>query len=221
MQKTIIPILAIDGPSASGKGTIAKILANQLGFHYLDSGSLYRIVAWVVQQEGLKHDDLEPIIALTQDLDIRYDDDAVWVRGDNITHDIRRENVGLEASALAQIPQIRQALYEKQRAFAELPGLVADGRDMGSVIFPEAQLKVFLTADVHQRAIRRYKQLISQAKSANLADIQADLERRDIQDRHRVCAPLVAVPDARVIDSSSLTIDEVVSLIYRWWQEQQ
>ena len=213
-----VPIICIDGPSASGKGTVAKELADRLGFHYLDSGSLYRIVAWAARKARVATDDVSGLLQIIADVQPRYEKHgAIWVNGQNIQDSIRGEHIGFDASTLARYPEVRVALLETQRAFAKPPGLVTDGRDMGSVVFPHATLKVFLMADTEERAQRRYKQLILQGESANLAVIRSDLEKRDEQDQKRFCAPLHVSQDARILDGTHLSIEEVVETILQWW----
>jgi cytidylate kinase len=219
MHHTTTPIITIDGPSASGKGTIAKSLAHRLGFHYLDSGSLYRIVAWAAKEAGIPADSNQELLPLIISLEIMYEGDTIWVNGQQVQSQIREEKIGLEASYIAQNLGVRAQLLDFQRDFVKPPGLVSDGRDMGSVVFPNAQLKVFLTADVEERARRRYNQLILQGKSANLADIRKNLEQRDKQDQQRLHAPLLAASDARLLDGTHLPIGALVELICKWWLE--
>jgi CMP/dCMP kinase len=211
------PVIAIDGPSASGKGTIASRVAKKLGFHYLESGALYRLVALVALREGVTD---EPGLAgLAEHMDIVFDDGDVWLGDETVTEKVRSEPVGNRASEVARLPSVRRALLRRQRAFRRPPGLVADGRDMATVVFPDAELKVFLTADPEIRAERRYKQLIEKGIDANLRALSRDLRERDERDAKRAVAPLVPAPDSQVLDSSALSIDEVVERIVRWWQE--
>src|SRR5690606_28024978 len=217
----LIPVITIDGPTASGKGTLASTLAQRLGYRFLDSGSLYRITGLVVSQRGIDPDEHEAVTAvareLGQELSLRFDGHAIWLDGVDVSADLRQEAAGQMASRISVIPGVRQALVELQLSFRGLPGLVADGRDMGTVIFPQAGLKVFLTASVPERAERRYKQLISKGFSANLAEICADLEERDLRDRTRVVAPLKPAQDARLLDNSALTSEQSSETVLGWW----
>ena len=211
------PVIAIDGPSASGKGTIASRVAKKLGFHYLESGALYRVVALIALREGLE-DELA-LSLLAEKMDVVFDDGEVWLADEAVTEKVRSEPVGNRASEVARLPAVRQALLRRQRAFRRPPGLVADGRDMATVVFPDAELKVFLTADAEIRAQRRYKQLIEKGIDANLRALSRDLRERDERDAKRAVAPLVPAPDSQVLDSSALSIDEVVERIVGWWRE--
>ena len=211
------PVIAIDGPSASGKGTIASRVAKRLGFHYLESGALYRVVALMALREGLA-DELA-LSVLAENMDVLFDDGEVWLADEAVTEKVRSEPVGNRASEVARLPAVRQALLKRQRAFRRPPGLVADGRDMATVVFPDAELKVFLTADPEIRAQRRYKQLIEKGIDANLRALSRDLRERDERDAKRAVAPLVPAADPQVLDSSALSIDEVVERIVGWWQE--
>ncbi|GAA6119634.1 bifunctional 3-phosphoshikimate 1-carboxyvinyltransferase/cytidylate kinase [Acidovorax sp. FG27] len=218
-----IPVICIDGPTASGKGTVAAAVAQRLGYRFLDSGAMYRIAALAAVQAGLRIDaEHEPrIAALARALPVRFDAGHVWLGGDDVTEAIRTEEAGMNASRVSALPQVREALVELQHSFRQLPGLVADGRDMGTVIFPNAPLKVYLTASAACRAERRHKQLISKGISANIADLRADLEARDARDSSRSVAPLKPAQDALVLDNSLLTIDEAVEQVIAWWQERQ
>ena len=209
MPPASIPVIAIDGPSASGKGTIASRVAAALGFHYLESGALYRLVALA---GGV------PAQSARQ-LDVAFRDGKIFLKEQDVTEDIRAEAVGVRASEVAKLPEVRAALLERQRAFRRSPGLVADGRDMGTVVFPDAVLKVFLTASVQVRAQRRYKQLIDKGNSANLAALSRDLEERDQRDAAREVAPLKPAADAVSVDSSDLTIDQVVDRVLELYRE--
>jgi cytidylate kinase len=213
----MISIIAIDGPTASGKGTVAQLVAKELGFHYLDSGALYRIVglASLHQQIDLSHHD--QLGQMTRGLKIRFDQQGVFLDENDISEAIRTEEMGQRASAVGAIPQVRQALVELQKSFLALPGLVADGRDMGTVIFPQAQLKVFLTASAQIRAQRRYKQLIAKGISANIDILTKDLLDRDQRDTHRSTAPLIQSEDAYLLDTSDLSIDQAVQKILKWY----
>jgi len=204
------PVIAIDGPTASGKGTVAQRVARSLGWHYLDSGALYRIVALLALRDGVAPDDGPALAGLARGLEPRFDGGRVFVRGEDIADAIRAEQVGATASMIAVQPLLRAALVELQRAFRRPPGLVADGRDMATVIFPDAVLKVFLTASAESRAGRRYKQLIEKGFSANLSDLLRDLRERDARDVQRASAPLRPAEGALELDSTDLTIEQTV-----------
>ena len=218
-----IPVICIDGPTASGKGTVAAAVANALGYQFLDSGAMYRITALAAVRQSLSIDidHASQIAAMARALPVRFDGGRVWLGSDDVTDAIRTEEAGMNASRVSALPAVRDALVALQHSFRQLPGLVADGRDMGTVIFPQASLKVFLTASAACRAERRYKQLISKGISANIADLRADLEARDARDSSRSVAPLKPAQDALVLDNSDLTIDEAVSQVLVWWQERQ
>jgi cytidylate kinase len=203
------PVVAIDGPSASGKGTVASRVAAALGFQYLESGALYRLVALAggVPRESARV------------LDAAFRDGRIFLKNQDVTEKVREEAVGLRASEVAKIPEVRAALLARQRAFRQAPGLVADGRDMGTVVFPDAVLKVFLTASTATRAQRRYKQLIDKGNSANLAALSRDLEERDQRDAAREVAPLKPAADAVSVDSSDLTVDQVVDRVLKLYRE--
>lgn len=204
------PVIAIDGPSASGKGTVASRVAAALGFHYLESGALYRLVALA---GGPSPE------AAARTLDAEFRGDRIFLSKHDVTEKIREEAIGLQASEVAKIPAVRSALLERQRAFRRAPGLVADGRDMGTVVFPDAVLKVFLTASVPVRAQRRYKQLIDKGNHANLAALSHALEERDQRDAARAVAPLKPAVDAASLDSSDMTVDEVVDWVLKKYRE--
>ena len=218
-----IPVICVDGPTASGKGTLAAELAKELGYHFLDSGSLYRIAALAALQAGLTLDALheQAISNLAQSLSIQFMEDRVMLNGVDVSEAIRTEEAGMNASKVSVFPKVRQALVDLQHSFRQLPGLVADGRDMGTVIFPEAQLKLFLTASAERRAERRYKQLISKGISTTLPTLRADLEARDARDSSRSVAPLKPAQDALLLDNSDLTIEKSVTLVLEWWQSKQ
>ena len=218
-----IPVICIDGPTASGKGTVAAAVAQRLGYRFLDSGAMYRITALAALRAGLAIDAAhEPrIAAMAQTLPVRFEGGKVWLGQDDVTAEIRTEEAGMNASRVSALPAVREALVDLQHSFRRLPGLVADGRDMGTVIFPGAPLKVYLTASAACRAERRHKQLISKGFSANIDDLRADLEARDLRDSSRPVAPLKPAPDALVLDNSTLTIDEAVDQVLAWWQERQ
>ena len=221
--KSRIPVICIDGPTASGKGTVAAAVAHALGYRFLDSGAMYRITALAALRAGLAIDtDHETrIAALARTLPVRFEAGRVWLGTDDVTEAIRTEEAGMNASRVSVLPAVRDALVDLQHGFRQLPGLVADGRDMGTVIFPAAQLKVYLTASAACRAERRYKQLISKGITANIADLRDDLEARDARDSSRIVAPLKPAQDALVLDNSTLTIDEAVNQVLVWWQERQ
>ena len=210
-----VPVIAIDGPTASGKGTVAQRVAAVLGFHYLDSGALYRLVALQALRSGTAPDDAPALAAIAAGLRPRFSHRIV-LDGEDVTDAIRQEEVGVMASKIAVHPALRAALLELQHRCRQAPGLVADGRDMGTVVFPDAATKVFLTASVEARADRRHKQLREKGISANLAALLQDLRERDARDANRAAAPLKPAEDARRLDSSSLTIDEVVDRVVRW-----
>ena len=218
-----IPVITVDGPTASGKGTLASALATRLGYQFLDSGSLYRITGLLALEQGIDLADADALEQLARQLGeaiaLRFDRDHIWVDGVDVSEAVRREEIGQAASRLSAYPGVRQALLELQKAFRGLPGLVADGRDMGTVVFPDAALKVFLTATVAQRAERRHKQLISKGFSVTLEEICADLEARDLRDTSRKVAPLAPAADARKLDNSALSIDESVDTVLGWWVE--
>jgi cytidylate kinase len=211
------PVIAIDGPSASGKGTIASRVADTLDFHYLESGALYRLVALVSLKTGERTETGLAQIARTMPVGFR--NERIILEDHDVTDAIRSEECGLRASEVAPFSLVRKALLERQRAFRQPPGLVADGRDMGTVVFPDAGLKVFLTASPEVRAERRYKQLIEKGINANLRALSRDLQERDARDANRPVAPLVPAADSQVLDSSALSIDEVVERIVAWWRE--
>jgi len=218
-----IPVICIDGPTASGKGTVAAAVAQRLGYRFLDSGAMYRITALAALRAGLaiQPEDEPRIAAMAQTLPVRFEGGRVWLGSDDVTEAIRTEEAGMNASRVSALPAVRAALVDLQHSFRRLPGLVADGRDMGTVIFPDAPLKVYLTASAACRAERRYKQLISKGFSANIEDLRADLEARDARDSSRSVAPLKPAQDALVLDNSNLTIDEAVEQVLAWWQERQ
>lgn len=212
-----IPVITIDGPTASGKGTIASRVAHALGWTVLDSGALYRLTALAVQQQGVDPDDQAAVAQAALQLDVAFRHERVLLSGHDVTEAIRQESVGNLASKVAAYMPVRTALLERQRAFRLLPGLVADGRDMGTVVFPDAALKIFLVADVEARARRRCKQLKAKGFSANLADLLEDMQQRDWRDRSRTYAPLAAAADAKTVDSSYLDIDETVNAVLDLW----
>jgi len=218
-----IPVICIDGPTASGKGTLASRVAQALGYHYLDSGALYRVTAYAALKAGLSletHDEAR-IADLTRTLPVRFEGEAVWLGSEDVSDAIRTEQAGMNASKVSVLPAVRTALVALQHSFQRLPGLLADGRDMGTVIFPHAPLKVFLTASAAQRAERRHKQLISKGISTTLDGLRADLEARDARDSSRSVAPLKPAQDAVLLDNSSLSIEASVDQVLNWWQSKQ
>jgi len=215
------PVIAIDGPSASGKGTVAALVARVLGFHTLDSGALYRAVALAALETGTAPDDEAALRRLILTLPLSFEGDAIRLDGRDVSAEIRTERVSAASSKVAAVPAVRAALLDAQRAFRRTPGLVAEGRDMASVVFPDAQLKVFLTATPEVRAERRYKQLMAKGFSANLDDLLRDLRERDRRDQSRLLAPLQKAPGARELDTSDMTQDEAVSTVIAWYREQQ
>ncbi len=218
-----IPVICIDGPTASGKGTLASRVAQALGYHYLDSGALYRVTAYAALHAGLTLEaaDEAGIADLARTLPVRFEGEAVWLGTEDVSDAIRTEQAGMNASKVSVFPAVRTALVALQHSFQRLPGLLADGRDMGTVIFPHAPLKVFLTASAAQRAERRHKQLISKGISTTLDSLRADLEARDARDSSRSVAPLKAAQDAYQLDNSSLSIEASVDHVLAWWQAKQ
>ena len=214
------PVITIDGPSASGKGTVAAEVAKALGYHYLDSGSLYRLTALAALRKGTPMEDEEGLALLAAGLPVEFRDGAVWLAGEDVTAAVRQEDVGVAASLVAARPKVRSALLARQRAFLRPPGLVADGRDMGSVVFPEAPLKVFLTAAVETRAERRHKQLMEKGMYGKMADVVDDLRRRDERDTSRPVAPLKHYPDAFFLDTTGLSVTQAVAKILDWWRDE-
>jgi cytidylate kinase len=209
-----VPVIAIDGPSGSGKGTISQIVADKLGYHYLDSGALYRLLALASENHGLSVDSESDLETLAEHLDVQFSaDGSIVLEGELVTDAIRTEEMGNRASQIAAIGSVRAALLARQRAFRENPGLVADGRDMGTVVFPAAEVKIFLTASAQARAERRYKQLKEKGISVNLAHLLEDIRSRDERDSQRKAAPLKAAEDAIQLDTTDLSIDEVVDKV--------
>ena len=215
---TSIPVIAIDGPSASGKGTVAALVAQALGFHYLDSGAIYRVTAHAAQQAGVGLDDEPGLVALARRIVFGFDGVEVYLDGGAVGDVIRSEEAGRAASRIAALPALRAALLERQRGFRKLPGLVADGRDMGSVVFPDATIKIFLTASAEERARRRYKQLIEKGFDANLAALLKDLKERDARDAARSAAPLQQSADAALLDTTGLSIQQAVEQVLQWYR---
>ena len=215
------PVITIDGPTASGKGTVASRVAQQLGWHVLDSGALYRLTALACEQNMIDSDEESAVAQQAQALDVHFSAGRSYLNQVDVTDALRQEHIGLLASKIAAYPAVREALLARQRAFQTGKGLVADGRDMGTVVFPNAPLKIFLVADVQSRAQRRYKQLIDKGISANLSDLLVDLQARDLRDTNRAVAPLKPAQDAYILDSSSLSIDETVNQVLQYWANAQ
>ncbi|MBT9540323.1 (d)CMP kinase [Thiobacillus sp.] len=208
-----IPVITIDGPSASGKGTVAERVAKALGFHFLDSGALYRLTALSAVKQGVALDDKGRVAELAADLPATFRDGAIWLADEDVSDAIRTEAIGEGASKVAALPAVRAALLDRQRAYRQAPGLVADGRDMGTVIFPDAVTKVFLTASAEARAERRYKQLIGKGNSASLTALVADMQARDARDTARLVAPLKPAPDALFLDTTSMDVESAVQAV--------
>ena len=216
-----IPVITIDGPTASGKGTVASRVAEALGFAFLDSGALYRLTALSALEAGVALDDETALAKLAGALDVHFEGERILLSGREVSLDIRAEAVGVAASRIATLPAVRSALVELQHAFRKAPGLVADGRDMGTVIFPDAPLKVFLTASVEARADRRYKQLIDKGFPANMADLVQDLRESDARDTQRAVAPLKPAEGAHLLDTSDMGIEQAVAQVLGWYQSAQ
>ena len=215
-----VPVIAIDGPSGSGKGTVSRAAAKALGWALLDSGALYRLVALAGRQAGMSLDDGPALAQLAEQCDIRFGssdsgDEIVWLEGRDVTSAIRTENAGSDASKVASIGLVRAALLERQRRFAVAPGLVADGRDMGTVVFPQARVKIFLTASPAERALRRYKQLKEKGVAANLAALSLEIAERDQRDMSRAISPLVPSADAVVMDTTGMSVDAVIGRVLK------
>lgn len=213
-----VKIITIDGPSGSGKGTISRILAEQLGFHYLDSGALYRLLGLVAVRHGIEISINADLTQLAKNMDVSFQTKAdghniVLLEGEDVTNELRTEETGALASRVAENPRVRSALLERQHQFARLPGLVADGRDMGTKVFPEAQLKIFLTASIEERASRRYKQLLEKGENVKLRALEEQVRSRDERDMNRKTSPLAVATDAVEVDSSDLTIQEAVDRV--------
>ena len=219
MNAPAIPVITIDGPTASGKGTVACRVAKALGWHVLDSGALYRLTALVCLNRGIGVHQVGQIADAAASLDVVFTGDEILMHGLDVTAAIRQEAVGDLASRVAALEPVRTALLGRQREFRQAPGLVADGRDMGTVVFPDAQLKVFLIASARARAERRYKQLIEKGFSANIDEISRDLEARDARDSQRLHAPLAPAQDALQLDSSTLDVDQTVNQVLDWYDE--
>lgn len=213
----LAPVITIDGPTASGKGTVAHRVASELGFSVLDSGALYRLTALSVLNQHIDPDNVQAVTEAARHLQVEFHSHGVKLDGQEVSARIRQEEVGNLASRIAPHPDLRAALLDRQRDFRRPPGLVADGRDMGTIVFPDAKLKIFLVASVEARAERRCNQLIEKGISANLADLLRDMRERDARDMQRAVAPLVAAQDAHTVDSSRLTIDQTVQTILNLW----
>ncbi|MFY9348537.1 MAG: (d)CMP kinase [Orrella sp.] len=212
------PVITIDGPTASGKGTIAQRVALALGWHVLDSGALYRLAAWAVLDRNADANDIDQVALLARRMDVTFAGPQTFMSGKDVTEMIRQEHVGDLASRLAPHPALREALLDRQRAFRENPGLVADGRDMGTVVFPDAPLKVFLTADVHARSARRCHQLRERGECPDEQAVFLDLQKRDERDMQRTVAPLKPADDAHALDSSALTVEQTVEHVLELWR---
>jgi len=219
MPNSNVPVIAIDGPTASGKGTVASRVAERLGFHLLDSGALYRLTALQALRDGIDLGDEHAVATVGAQLPVRFVGTDILLAGEDVGDAIRVEAVGNLASKIAALPAVRQALFGLQLNFRQAPGLVADGRDMGTVIFPTAKLKVFLTASVAARAQRRYKQLIDKGFSANMDGLLADLQARDERDTNRAVAPLVPAEDAHLLDTSAMGVDQAVEQVLAWYAQ--
>ena len=213
-----LPVIAIDGPSGSGKGTVAELVARELGFHYLDSGAIYRATALAAKQAKVDFADQAGLVALAQNLPLRFENGEIWLGSQPVSDAIRAEQTGEDASKIAPIPLLRQALLARQRAFLQPPGLVADGRDMGTVVFPQSGLKIFLTASAEARAERRTKQLKQKGIHVIMSDVLKDLQQRDSRDSSRVTAPLQQSQDARLLDTSHMTVEQAVAKVLDWFR---
>ncbi|WP_047518002.1 (d)CMP kinase [Methylophilus sp. Q8] len=210
---SLLPVIAIDGPSASGKGSVAERVAKHFGFHYLDSGAIYRLLAYAAYQQNVAWSDASKLAAIAGKLDIKFENGEAYLDGQQVSAHIRTEQMGKGASEVAVHPDVRTALLQTQRNFRKAPGLVGDGRDIGSVIFPDAGLKIFLTAAVETRAKRRYEQLLQRGESADYALILEDLQQRDLRDSQRAAAPLKQLPDAILLDTTDKNIEQAVNII--------
>ena len=218
MQAALPPVIAIDGPSASGKGTVAQRVATALGMHYLDSGALYRLLGLAAQKHGIALTEEARLAALAGQIDIRFEGEDIWLDGVPVGDELRTEEAGAAASKIAALPGVRAALLDKQQAFRRAPGLVADGRDMASVVFPDAELKIFLTASAEVRADRRYKQLKQKGMGASIAALLQDIEARDSRDTQRSVAPLQQAAGAIRLDTTALNIGQAVDFVLGQYQ---
>lgn len=218
-----IPVITIDGPSGSGKGTIAHLLAQKLKFNFLDSGSLYRLTALAAKQRGIDWDDEDAVATLAAELDVKFETEGertiILLDGTDATEAIRKEEISLGASKVAAHPKVREALLDLQKSFQQGRGLVADGRDMGTMVFPQAELKIFLTASAEERAQRRYKQLLEKGESVSLRALLSDIQERDERDSQRAISPLKPAPDAVILDSTRLSIVEVLNQVLDYASE--
>jgi len=215
----IPPVISIDGPSASGKGTVAQAVARELGFHYLDSGALYRMVGLAVIHAGSNLENESQVISILLKINIKFNDSLVLLDGRDVAEAIREEPISVAASKVGAHARVRQALLNRQREFRQPPGLVADGRDMGSVVFPDSALKIFLTASVEARAERRYKQLIGKGLSANMTALLQELKLRDQRDSERAVAPLQKCSDAVEVDTTNLSVDESIARVLAYYRQ--
>jgi len=223
MQESV-PVITIDGPSGAGKGTVARIVAEQLGWHLLDSGAIYRVLAVAIQHHHVGVDDEEPLIPMAAHLDVQFEissqgESKVILEGEDVTNTIRTEEIGSLASKVAAFPRVREALLRRQRAFSVAPGLVADGRDMGTIVFSKAPVKVFLTASAEERAERRFNQLKEKGFDVKIGRLLDDIRQRDERDRNREVAPLVPAEGALIVDSTDLSIQEVVNKVLSFANE--
>jgi cytidylate kinase len=216
-----VPVVAIDGPSASGKGTVAQRVASALAFHFLDSGALYRLVALAALERGVPLDNPEALARIARDLDVVFTGATIRLDGRDVTDAIRAEVVSAAASKVAALGPVRAALLERQRAFRKPPGLVADGRDMGSVVFPDAALKIFLTADPAERARRRYNQLMAKGMSASMSALLEEIRERDVRDSQRSAAPLLKCSDAIELDTTRMSVDDAVAQVLAWYYDKR
>jgi len=219
------PIITIDGPGGSGKGTLCRLLAQQLGWHLLDSGAIYRVLALAAVHHQINPDDEDALQPLAAHLDVQFGSDdqgqtRVTLEGENVTHTIRTEEVGALASKVASLPRVREALLRRQRAFQQAPGLIADGRDMGTVVFPNAEVKIYLTAAAEERAKRRYLELKAKGHDVNIADLLSEIQARDDRDMNRAVAPLKPAVDAYILDSTAKTIEQVLQEVLTFVQKQ-
>ena len=218
------PVMTIDGPGGSGKGTICRLVAQKLGWHLLDSGAIYRVLALAAIHHNIAAEDEEALQPLAAHLDVQFTADEqgnvrITLEGENVTHTIRTEEVGTAASKIASLPRVREALLRRQRAFRESPGLVADGRDMGTVVFPTAEVKIFLTADAQERARRRYLELKQKGHDVTIGDLLHEIQARDERDMNRAVAPLKPADDAYILDSTNKTIEQVLEEVLNVYQQ--